>query len=159
MNKATKSEPLTPAKVYENMKKNDKFIGDVLAPFEEALGIKFNKFDKPEDPKYVEPKRKANLKLKLKKAERKQQKNSNLTPEEKKKVQWKAAIDKANGIKDKEDPKIIKKIIKRKEVDKKRHKKKWAERLEKQQEAKSIQAKRKKERIEKSRSKKRKGKK
>lgn len=135
--------------IAENMKKNDKFIGDVLAPFEKALGMKFSKFDKPEDPKYVEPKKKANLKTKLKKAERKQQKLKQLDPEQAKQVHWKNAIDKAQGIKVKDDPKLIKKALKRKVSEKKRHKKQWAERVEKQQEAKNIKEKKKKERVQK----------
>lgn len=114
--------------ILENMKKNDKFIGDVLAPFEQALGMKFNKFDKPQDPKYVEPKKK-NLKLNLKKAERKQAKLAKMNPEQAKQVHWKNAIDKAQGVKIKDDPKIIKKVIKRKSDEKRRHQKQWAERL------------------------------
>lgn len=137
-------------KVLEDMKKNDKFIGDVLAPFEQTLGLKFNKFDKPEDPKYIDPKKKKNLKLKLKEAERKQQKLKNMDPEKAKKVRWRKAIDKAQGIKIKDDPKMIKKTMKRKDDEKKRHKKKWAERVEKQEEAKNMREKRKKERIQKS---------
>lgn len=140
--------------ILENMKKNDKFIGDVLAPFEAALGMKFNKFDKPEDPKYVEPKKKANLKIKLKQAERKQQKLKKMDPEQAKQVHWKKAIDKAQGIKVKDDPKMIKKVMKRKSDEKKRHKKKWAERVEAQEEAKTMKEKRKKEKMQKAKAKK-----
>lgn len=140
-------------KILESMKKNDKFIGDILAPFEKTLGIKFNKFDKQEDPKYEEPRKKVNLKIKLKKAERKQEKMKKLNPEELKKIQWKNAINKAQGIKDKENPKVIKKVIKRKNDEKKRHRKKWAERVDKLEEVKNIREKRKKERIQKSKAK------
>lgn len=129
-------------KILENMKKNDKFIGDVLAPFEQILGMKFNKFNKPEDPKYVEPKKKANLKLKLKKAQKKHEKLKNMTPDEAKKVHWKNALDRAQGIKVKDDPKMIKKVIKRKVDEKKRHKKKWGERIANLEEAKNIKKKR-----------------
>lgn len=136
--------------ILENMKKNDKFIGDVLAPFEQALGMKFNKFDKPVDPKYVEPKRKGNLKKKLKQAEKKQQKLKDLDPAQAKKIQWKNVIDKAQGTKNKDDPRLLKKTLKRKTDEKRRHKKKWAERVEKQEEAKNMKEKKKKERIQKS---------
>lgn len=133
------------------MKKNDKFIGDVLAPFEQSLGMKFNKFDKPEDPKFVEPKKK-NLKRKLKLAERKQAKIKK-TPEEARQAHWKNAMSKAQGGKVEDDPNIIKKVIKRKEASKKKHKKAWVNRTEKLNEAKSIQEKKKKERIQKAKSK------
>lgn len=126
------------------MKQSDNFIGDILAPFEKALGIKFNKFDKPVDPKYEEPRKKANMKLKLKKAERKQQKLKKMTPEQAKKVHWASAIDKAKGNKVKDDPKLIKKTIKRKAAEKQRHKRKWADRVERLEEAKRIKEKRKK---------------
>lgn len=125
------------------MVKNDKFIGDILAPFEKTLGLKFNKFDKPSDPKYEEPKKKVNLNLKLKKAERKQKKLKKMDPEEAKKVHWGNAMDKALGKKVKDDPKLIKKAIKRKTDEKKKHKKKWAERVERQEEAKRVNEKRK----------------
>lgn len=138
-------------KIYDNMKKSDKFIGEVLAPFEQSFGVKFNKFDKPEDPKYVEPKKRANLKRKLMKAERKQEKLKKLDPKEAKQILFKKAIDKAQGLKDKDDPKIIKKVIKRKDSEKRRHKKKWVERVEKQEEAKKMKEKKKKERIQKAR--------
>lgn len=144
--------------IKENMKKNDKFIGDVLAPFEQALGMKFNKFEKPEDPKFIEPKKKPGLKSKLRKAERKQEKLKKLDPESAKKVHWKNAIDKAQGIKNKDDPKMIRKAIKRKDAEKKRHKKKWAERTEKLEESKKIRQKKRKERIKKANAKKNKNK-
>lgn len=140
--------------IKENMKKNDKFIGDVLAPFEQALGMKFNKFDKPEDPKFVEPKKKAGLKSKLRQAERKQEKIKKMNPEEAKKIHWKNAIDKAQGMKVKDDPKMIRKAMKRKDAEKKRHKKKWAERTEKLEESKKIRQKKRKERIKKANAKK-----
>jgi hypothetical protein len=139
--------------VKENMKKHDKFIGDILAPFEKVLGMKFNNFDKPEDPKYVEPKKKGNLKRKLKEAERKQEKLKKLDPEAAKKVQWQKVMDKARGIKVKDDPKMIRKALKRKEAEKKKHKKKWAERTQKLEEAKKIRQKKRKERIKKAKSK------
>lgn len=141
MTNPTNSDKFSNCKILENMKKNDKFIGDVLAPFEQILGMKFNKFNKPEDPKYVEPKKKANLKLKLKKAQKKQEKLKKMSPEEAKKVHWKNALDKAQGIKIKDDPKIIKKVIKRKSDEKKRHKKKWGERIANLEEAKNIKKK------------------
>lgn len=133
---------MTPGQIIDNMKKSDKFIGDVLAPFEQALGMKFNKFNKPEDPKYVEPKKKKNLKLDLKKAQRKQKKLQ-MDPEKAKEAGWKNALDKANGLKVKDDPKIIKKVMKRKQDEKKRHKKKWAERTAKQEESKQFREKKK----------------
>lgn len=140
--------------IRANMVKNDKFIGDVLAPFEQALGMKFNKFEKPEDPHFVEPKKKKGLKGKLKVAERKQQKLKKMDPEEAKQVHWKNAIDKAQGIKVKDDPKLIRKAMKRKEAEKKRHKKKWAERTEKLEESKKLRQKKRKERIKKAKAKK-----
>lgn len=109
------------------MKKNDKFIGDILEPFEKALGMKFNKFQEPVDPKFVAPK-KRNLKRELVIAERKQEK-SKKNP---KKYHWDKAMQKAKNVKIKDDPKIIKKVIKNKEDKKKRSQKKWAERLSKQ---------------------------
>ena len=112
-------------KILDNMKKNDKFIGDVLAPFELALGMKFNKFDKPEDPKYKDPKRKKNLKNKLKEAERKQNKLKTMDPEQAKQVRWKKAIDKAQGVKIRDDPQMIKKTMKRKENEKKGENGEW----------------------------------
>lgn len=130
------------------MKKHDKFIGDILAPFEKSLGMKFNKFNKPEDPKYVEPKKKANLKMKLKVAERKQQRLKKMDKDKVKEVLWKKALDKAQGVKIKDDPKMIKKAIKRKEGEKKKHKKKWAERVEKQEEAKQMKEKKKKSKMD-----------
>jgi len=141
---------LGPNAILENMKKNDKFIGDILAPFEQALGMKFNKFDKPEDPKFVEPKKKKSLKFQLMQAEKKQQRLQTMDPKKAKVVHWKNAIDKARGIKIKDDPKTIKKVMKRKLDEKKRHKKKWAERVEKQEVAKTIKEKKKRERIQKS---------
>lgn len=138
----------------ENMVKNDKFIGDVLAPFEQALGLKFNKFDKPEDPHFVEPKKKPGLKSKLKAAERKQEKLKKMDPEKAKQVHWKNALDKAQGIKVKDDPKMIRKAMKRQQAEKKKHKKKWAERTEKLEEAKKIRQKKRKERIKKANAKK-----
>lgn len=135
---------MTAGNILENMKKNDKFIGDVLAPFEQALGMKFNKFNKPEDPKYVEPKKKKNLKLDLKKAQRKQKKLQS-NPDKAKEVGWKNAIDKAQGLKVRDDPKMIKKVMKRKQDEKKRHKKKWAERTAKQEESKQFREKKKRD--------------
>lgn len=137
--------------VEENMKKNDKFIGDLLATFEQSNGMKFNKFDKPEDPKYVEPKKKGNLKIKLKQAERKQKKLQKLDPEDAKNMRMKKAIEMAQGIKVKDDPKMIRKTIKKKQDEKKRHKKKWAERVNKLEETQKFQEKKKKERTAKSR--------
>ena len=139
--------------IRENMKKHDKFIGDILAPFEKVLGMKCNKFDKPEDPKFVEPKKKASLHKKLRDAERKQEKIKKLEPEEAKKVLWKNALDKAQGIKVKDDTKMIRKAIKRKEAEKKKHKKKWAERTEKLDEAKKLRQKKRKQNIKKAKSK------
>lgn len=141
MSKEANLDALSNSDILNNMKKNDKFIGDVLAPFEQILGMKFNKFEKPEDPKYVEPKKKANLKLKLKKAQKKQEKLKKLDPEKTKEVHWQNAMNKAQGIKVKDDPKMIKKAIKRKTDDKKRSKKKWDERLAKLEEAKNIRKK------------------
>lgn len=123
-------------KVLDRMKTNDKLIGDLLAPFEKSMGIKFNEFVKPEDPRYEEPKKKGSLKRKLHEAEKKQKKMKNLTPEQAKQEQWKNAMAKARGIKVKDDPKLIKKAIKRKGDEKKRHKKKWAERVDKLEESK-----------------------
>lgn len=120
------------AVILENMKKNDKFIGDLLSQFEKSSGMKFNKFKKPEDPKYVEPKKKGNLKIKLKQAERKKRKLEKLekmNPKKHKEMKMKKAIEMAKGIKVKDDPKMIKKALKRKQDEKKRHKKKWAERV------------------------------
>lgn len=136
------------SKILENMRKNDKFIGDVLAPFEQALGMKFNKFNKPEDPKFVEPKSKGGLKKKLKQAERKQKKLKK-DPEKAKQAHWKSAMDKAEGIKVKDDPKLIKKTLAKKKAEKKRHKKQWAERTQKLEEAKKMREKKKKERVKK----------
>lgn len=133
------------------MKKHDKFIGDVLAPFEQSLGMKFNKFNKPEEPKFVEPKKK-NLRRKLKLAERKQAKTQK-TPEAARDARWKNAMSKAQGNKIDDDPNIIKKVIKKKEAAKKKHKKAWTDRTERLKEAKSVQEKRKKERIQKAKSK------
>lgn len=130
------------------MKKNDLFIGDLLAPFD----LKFNKFNKPEDPKYIEPIKK-NLKRKLTRAERKQKKIAS-DPEKVKSASWKSALDKANGIKIRDDPKIIKKVLKRKTNEKKRSQKKWAERLSHQEEAKNRREKKKKENIQKAKSRK-----
>lgn len=141
------------ADIRGNMKKNDKFIGDVLAPFEKILGMKFNKFEKPEDPKYVEPK-KSNLGLKLKKAQKKQEKLKKMDPEQAKTIKWKNAIDKAQGVKIKDDPKMIKKTMKRKADEKNRHRKKWNGRVEKQENAKNMKEKKKKERIQRSKNKK-----
>lgn len=141
-------------KIKENMVKNDKFIGDVLAPFEQALGMKFNKFEKPEDPHFVEPKKKPGLKSKLRAAERKQEKLKKMDPEKAKQVHWNNAIDKAQGIKIKDDPKMIRKALKRKEAEKKRHKKKWSERVEKLEESKKLRVKKRKERIKKANAKK-----
>lgn len=135
----------------EAMKKYDKFIGDVLAPFEQSLGMKFNKFDKPEDPKFVEPKKK-NLKRKLKVAERKQAKIKK-TPEAAREAHWKNAMSKAQGNKVDDDPNIIKKVIKKKEAAKKKHKKAWTDRTQRLKEAKGIQEKKKKERIQKAKAK------
>lgn len=134
--------------VLDNMKKNDKILGEILASFEDTHGIKFNKIHENIDPKYEEPKKKKNLKLKLKIAERKQQKLKKIGPEEAKKVRWENALNKAKGVKVKDDPKLIKKAIKRKFDEKKRHKKKWSERVDKLEESKRIKEKRKKERIQ-----------
>lgn len=114
------------------MKKNDKFIGDLLAQFD----MKFNKIDNHEDPKFVEPRKKESLEIKLKKAERERQKVQKLGPEQSKKLHWKKAMDKANGLKVKDDPKLLKKAIKKRDDLKNRHRKKWQERVEKQQAAK-----------------------
>ena len=142
--------------IKENMKKNDKFIGDILAPFEQALGMKFNKFKKPENPKFEEPKRKGSLKRKLKEATRKQDKLNKMDPEKAKKVHWQNAIEKAQGTKIKDDPKLIKKAIKRKQSEKVRHRKKWAERTERLEHSKEMREKKKKARIQSARSKKKK---
>lgn len=144
--------------IIDKMRKNDKFIGDVLAPFEQSLGMKFNKFDKPVDPKYEDPKKKRNLKLELKKAQRKQKKLQS-NPEKAKEVQWKNALDKAQGLKVKDDPKIIKKVMKRKHDEKKRHQKKWAERTSKLENMKESKEKAKKKRIKEKSKKKRSNKK
>jgi len=143
----------------EKMKKNDQFIGDILEPFERALAMKFNRFDKPEDPKFVAPKKKGSLQRKLKAAERKQQILKKLDPDSAKKVHWQNAMDKAAGIKVKDDPKLIKKAIKRKESEKQRHRKKWAERTEKLEQSKKFSEKKKKERIQKAKSRRKEGKK
>lgn len=128
-------------KVLDRMKTNDKLIGDLLAPFEKSMGMKFNEFVKPEDPRYQDPQKKGSLKRKLFEAEKKQKKLQKLSPEEAKKEHWKSAIDKARGIKVKDDPKLIKKALKRKQDEKKRHKKKWAERVDKQEESKKYKEK------------------
>ena len=47
-------------------------------------------------------------------------------------VHWKSAIEKAEGIKQKNDPSLLKKTIKRKEKLKKKHRKEWKERTEMQ---------------------------
>lgn len=134
--------------ILENMKKNDLFIGELLAPFD----MKFNKFNKTEDPKYIEPKKK-NLKRKLTRAERKQEKIAS-DPKKVKSASWKSALDKANGLKIKDDPKIIKKVLKRKTNEKKRSQKKWAERLSHQEETKNRREKKKKDNIQKAKSRK-----
>lgn len=138
--------------IEEKMKKNDKFIGDLLSTFEQSYNIKFNKFNKPEDPKFVEPKKKANLRVKLKQAERKQQKLQKMDPESARKDRMKMAIERAQNIKVKDDPAKIKNSIKRKQNEKKRSKKRWTERTEKLKETKNIREKKKKERIAKSKS-------
>jgi hypothetical protein len=110
--------------------KNNKVIGEFLSEFEQSSGIRFNRFQIPEEPKYVEPK-KSNLRTKLKQAERKQRKLNELQgidPEKAKEMKMKRAIQMAQGIKKKDDPKI-KKAIKRKQNVRKRHKKVWAERV------------------------------
>lgn len=112
--------------MYDRMKKNDKFIGDILAQFD----MKFNKIDVPEDPKFVAPRKKASLEVKLKKAEREQEKLKKMDPEQAKKVHWKKAMDRANGVKVKDDPKLLKKAIKKRDDLKKRHRKKWEERTQ-----------------------------
>lgn len=139
--------------ISENMKKNDLFIGDLLAPFE----MKFNKFNKQEDPKFIEPK-KRNLKRKLTRAELKQKKLG-LDPEKAKSALWKKAIDKASGVKIKDDPKILKKVLKRKTNEKKRSQKKWAERLSHQEDVKNRREKKKNENIQKAKSRKKNSKK
>lgn len=133
----TERDAMTSSKtaILENMKKGDKFIGDLLAPLEQQLGMKFNKFDKPQDPKYQEPKKK-NLRIKLKQAERKQAKLKKLDPTQSKEVHWQKAMDRAQGIKDKDDPTLIRKTIKKKQAKKQRSKKKWSERVEKQKNSK-----------------------
>lgn len=141
MTRKADSEALSNSIILENMKKSDKFIGDILAPFEQILGMKFNKFEKPEDPKYVEPKKKGNLKLKLKQAQKKQEKLKKMSPEKVKEIQWQNALSKAQGVKIKDDPKLIKKAIKRKTDEKRRSKKKWDERVTKLEEAKNIRKK------------------
>lgn len=119
--------------ILDRMKANDKFIGDILAPFEKAFGMKFNKIQKPEDVKFVEPKKK-NMKAALRKAEKKQEKLKD-DPLAAKKATWKRAMDKAEGVKVQDDPKIIRKVLKRKQAEKKKSKKQWAERVEKQKNA------------------------
>lgn len=128
-------------KVIENMRTNDKLIGDLLAPFEKSMGIKFNEFVKPEDPKYVKPMRRGGLKRKLHEAEKKQKKLKKLSPEQAKQEQWRNAMAKARGIKIKDDPKLIRKAMKRKQDEKKRHQKKWAERVDKLEESKRFKEK------------------
>lgn len=115
------------------MKKNDKFIGDLLAQFD----MKFNKIDEHKDPKFVEPRKKESLEIKLKKAEREREKVKKMDPEQAKKLHWKKAMDKASGMKVKDDPKLLKKAIKKRDDLKNRHRKKWQERVEKQQTAKN----------------------
>lgn len=131
-------------KVLDKMKANDKFMSELLAPFEKSMGMKFNEFVRPEDPKYQDPKKKKNLKLKLQKAEKKQEKLKKLTPEQAREVHWKSAMNKARGVKVQDDPKLIKKAIKRKDDEKKRHRKKWSERVERLDESKRMKEKKKK---------------
>lgn len=131
-----------------NMKKHDAFVGDLLAPFENSLGLRFNNFQKPEDPKFNEPK-KVNLRKQLRDAERKQEKIRKASPVEAKAARWKNALDRAQGIKIKDDPKRIRLAIKRKEAEKKKHKKQWAERTEKVEESKKLRQKKRKQELKK----------
>lgn len=105
--------------MLDKMKKNDQLIGDILSTFEETIGMKFSKFKTPEDPKYVAPKKK-NLHLKLKIAERKQAQREK-DPEKR----WQRVMDLAQGVKLKDDPKMIKKTIKKKEQKKKQSRAKF----------------------------------
>ncbi|XP_057307610.1 surfeit locus protein 6 homolog [Hydractinia symbiolongicarpus] len=96
----------------------------VFSKFDFAVGISDNK-----------KKKKADIKKLLQIAEKKQEKIKNLQQEDsgkanalKKKIAWDNAVKKAEGQKLKDDPKLLKKSIKRKEKLKEKSKKRWDDR-------------------------------
>jgi len=83
------------------------------------------------------PKKKKNIHKLLQEAEKKKEKLQKMKEENKDKFQeiekqeaWNNAVKKAEGIKIKDDPKLLKKAIKNKEKLKVKSKKKWEERVE-----------------------------
>lgn len=58
--------------------------------------------------------------------------DANKAMEMQQKTNWKNAIEKAEGIKQKNDPSLLKKTIKRKEKVKQKHRKEWKERIDNQ---------------------------
>lgn len=69
--------------------------------------------------------------------------------EEKSKILWKAAFEKTEGIKVKDNPEILKKTIKKRKVEKKKSKVKWGERKQKVQEKQDVRQKKREDNLNK----------
>lgn len=69
--------------------------------------------------------------------------------EEKQKILWKAAFEKTDGLKVKDNPEILKKTIKKRKVEKKKSKVKWTERKEKVKEKQAAQQKKREDNLSK----------
>jgi hypothetical protein len=104
--------------------------------------VVFSKFDFTSDVAKSQGKggaKKKNYKKLLEKAESRKKKmeemkgdNSEKSKEIIETAKWKKALGKSEGVKQKDDPALLKKAIKRKELQKKKHHKEWKERVENQ---------------------------
>lgn len=124
-----------------HQKKKDTIIND-------DSQVVFNKFDftNPGEGNTITKKKKTkkeSLKQLLDKAEEREKKLQQVTEDDpekgqemKKKIQWHHALKKAEGTREKSDPKLIKKTLKKEEKRKEKSRKKWAERTETQQQFK-----------------------
>jgi len=121
--------------------KNNNNVGDNAASnkvLNEKGEIVFSKFDFTNDRPVKEPKHGSKVgkfKRLLAKAESKQKKIQELKEtdqdkahEIKQKMAWKSALQKAEGIKQRDDPKLLKKTLKKRDKLKQKSKKEWKER-------------------------------
>ena len=104
--------------------------------------VVFSKFDFTSDVGKAQGKgggKKKNYKKLLEKAEIRKKKMEEMKEDKSEKskeiietAKWKKALGKSEGLKQKDDPALLKKAIKRKEKQKKKHQKEWKERMDNQ---------------------------
>ncbi|EDO32548.1 predicted protein [Nematostella vectensis] len=103
----------------------------------EVVFSKFDFMERTKEKGVTHGSKARNYKTLLAKAERRQKKLEDLAQENpsraqelKERIAWRGALAKAEGVKQKDDPKLIKKSLKRREKQKEKSRKQWKSRIE-----------------------------